>query len=354
MAIEFRCSQCSQLLRVPDDSSGKNARCPKCQSLMTVPAASQAAASQPATPLAGGSPFSPLAPSSGPAQPPQPAADPFAFLNQPGGGAGGPMPPPPNPFGEVGGLPKPPGSPFGATYAAPSLNPYATPSAFGYSAPVPYGPRSGLPWESQGQSIQSWWQTMTLVLGSPSQAFAQMRQTGGLGGPILYNFWGLGAPMALVCLLVIPIVLLVMFTVPNNADGFPKVAMAVGMGVGFLLAAAFYVLLLVTVGAIIWSAVIHVCLLMAGGAKQGFETTFRVVSFTQGSITPLGIILGCIPYIGGLIHIVWITVVTIIGISKAHEIPTGKAAFAVLLPVGVCVGLGVAWIAFMVAMDANR
>ena len=30
MAIEFRCSQCSQLLRVPDDRAGKNARCPKC------------------------------------------------------------------------------------------------------------------------------------------------------------------------------------------------------------------------------------------------------------------------------------------------------------------------------------
>jgi hypothetical protein len=91
-----------------------------------------------------------------------------------------------------------------------------------------------------------------------------------------------------------------------------------------------------------------------GGAKQGFETTFRVVSFAQGAITPIGILLGCIPYIGALIHAAWITVVTIIGISKAHEIPTGKAVAAVLIPVGLCTGLIIAFIAFAVIMDANR
>jgi len=143
MAIEFRCSQCSQLLRVPDDSAGKHARCPKCQSLMTVPAASQPGASQPATPLAGGSPFSPLTPSSGPGQPP-PAADPFAFLNQPGG-AGGAMPPPPaDPFA---GLrtpppPKPVGNSVGDGGFPPAgANPYASsPVPQGYGMPQGYGP----------------------------------------------------------------------------------------------------------------------------------------------------------------------------------------------------------------------
>ena len=37
MPIEFRCSQCGQLLRVPETATGKSARCPKCQALMTVP-----------------------------------------------------------------------------------------------------------------------------------------------------------------------------------------------------------------------------------------------------------------------------------------------------------------------------
>ena len=37
MAIEFRCSQCNQLLRVSDQSAGKSARCPKCQTVVPVP-----------------------------------------------------------------------------------------------------------------------------------------------------------------------------------------------------------------------------------------------------------------------------------------------------------------------------
>ena len=36
MTIEFRCT-CRQRLRVPDDSIGKNARCPQCQTLLRIP-----------------------------------------------------------------------------------------------------------------------------------------------------------------------------------------------------------------------------------------------------------------------------------------------------------------------------
>ena len=94
MAIEFRCSQCNQLLRVPDDSAGKNARCPKCQSLMTVPAASTPA-------IAPAASSAPAAPAS---------TNPFA---------GGGLPPPP----------KPAMNPFGdAAAATTALNPYASPA----------------------------------------------------------------------------------------------------------------------------------------------------------------------------------------------------------------------------------
>ncbi len=145
MAIEFRCSQCNQLLHVPDESVGKNARCPKCQALMTVPAASQ-----PMVPPAGAvTSFSPpTLPSSPPVPTPlrpapiaqPPASSPFGgspFATQPLGGAGGAPPPagPANPFAS-GGLPPPPkpvGNPFGDAGASPaSLNPYASPSG-GYA-----------------------------------------------------------------------------------------------------------------------------------------------------------------------------------------------------------------------------
>lgn len=37
MAIEFRCGQCDSLLRVPDDTAGRQAQCPHCNGLTTVP-----------------------------------------------------------------------------------------------------------------------------------------------------------------------------------------------------------------------------------------------------------------------------------------------------------------------------
>lgn len=37
MSIEFQCEQCQQLIRVPDESAGHQARCPFCQAVQPVP-----------------------------------------------------------------------------------------------------------------------------------------------------------------------------------------------------------------------------------------------------------------------------------------------------------------------------
>ena len=58
MPIEFRCAKCSRLLRTPDDSAGKQAKCPECGEVTTIPAGSD-----PPTPPAGG-PASPFGPAS--------------------------------------------------------------------------------------------------------------------------------------------------------------------------------------------------------------------------------------------------------------------------------------------------
>src|SRR5262245_22544065 len=98
MPIEFRCGQCNQLLRVPDDSAGKHARCPKCQALMTVPAASSVGGSEYFAPQSagGGSGFPPTRSTPSPLT---------------------------NPYGDAAST-----NPFGET-RLPNLNPYAPPSA---------------------------------------------------------------------------------------------------------------------------------------------------------------------------------------------------------------------------------
>ena len=82
--------------------------------------------------------------------------------------------------------------------------------------------------------------------------------------------------------------------------------------------------------------------MIVGGANQPFETTFRVLAFTQGSTGPLQII----PLCGGLISGVWAIVCYCIGLARAHETDTGRAVLAVFLPLIVCCGGGVL-IAFM-------
>ena len=326
MPIEFRCSQCEQLLRVPDDSAGKNARCPKCQALNDRAGEHNRRSSARADHRV----F---------------AVCQFARAKPRQAAAWQPLrrrrrlcPATRQPLCHVNSQPQPQSVCLAVCVRV--------------SPPVPSGPRPGLPWE-QGRSVGSWFQTMTLVLGSPSQAFAQMHQAGGLGGPILYAFWSLAIPVLLLCLLISPFILLAV-NANNNNNNAANVGMVVGMAIGMLIAVILYVLLIVTVGALIYAAIIHVGLLLVGGAKQGFETTFRVVSFTQGSVTPIGMLLNCIPYLGYLIHMVWFTAVTIIGISKAHEIPGGKAAAGVLIPFGICIGVGISLVVFAAIMDANR
>jgi hypothetical protein len=84
----------------------------------------------------------------------------------------------------------------------------------------------------------------------------------------------------------------------------------------------------------IGAAIVHLCLMIVGGANKTFETTFRVLAFSQGSTGPLQMI----PVCGGLIAGVWGLVVTCIGLARAHETETGRAVFAVFLPLVVCCG----------------
>src|SRR5439155_10000744 len=105
--------------------------------------------------------------------------------------------------------------------------------------------------------------------------------------------------------------------------------------------------LVVALSAFVSSAILHLCLMLVGGAKQPFETTFRVVCFAGGSTNPLLVI----PICGGLIGAIWKIVLYCIGFARAHETDTGRAVLAVVLAVIVCCG-GPLVLAMMVGFGA--
>ena len=65
MTIEFRCTQCDKLLRTPDGTEGKKAKCPECGTVLTIP-----------VPVTEGEPIA-LAPEQAPPPPRQPSDNPY-------------------------------------------------------------------------------------------------------------------------------------------------------------------------------------------------------------------------------------------------------------------------------------
>ena len=198
--------------------------------------------------------------------------------------------------------------------------------------------RTGLPWEHRQERgfFNAFIETLVMVLTKPSEAFTVMKREGGLVEPLIYALIGgcLGGIVSFLFSLGLQSTRLF----ADRHDPFAAIA---GAGVG---SAAFIVLipLFVVVGLFIGSAIVHFCLMLVGGANQPFETTFRVVAFSQGSAGPLQII----PICGGMISGVWGLVCNCIGLARAHDTDTGRAVLAVFLPIIVCCG-GVLLIAFI-------
>ena len=192
------------------------------------------------------------------------------------------------------------------------------------------GSGSGLPWEHREQLgfLKAYFDTVSMVLLKPGEAFALMKTEGDMMGPLLFALIG-GCAGIIVSVLV----QLALHSIGFMAD---RQSAMFGMGVVGLWSIGYIILspVIVIVFAFIISGILHLCLMIVGGAKKSFETTFRVVCFSSGSTY----LLSMVPFCGGMIAGVWNIVVEIIGLARAHETDTGKAVMAVLLPIIVCCG----------------
>jgi hypothetical protein len=197
--------------------------------------------------------------------------------------------------------------------------------------------RTGLPWEHRQERgfFNAFIETLTKVLTRPAEAFSVMKREGGLGEPLIYALIGGSVGGIVSALFSLGFQSIGLFADKNN-----NLAAMTGMGVG--VGMIILLPLFIVIGLFIGSGLVHLCLMIVGGANQPFETTFRVVAFTQGSTGPLQII----PICGGIISLVWTLVCLCIGLSRAHETDTGRAVLAVFLPAIVCCG-GLFLIAFM-------
>jgi hypothetical protein len=218
-----------------------------------------------------------------------------------------------------------------AAAPAASAPPPQTPTAPAIIAPSAGStsvPRSGLPWDERHSKglFSAFIETLQIVLTRPSEAFTAMRCEGGLGEPLFYAI--IGGSFGLIFYFTYQLVFQSLGMFANRPNPLAHLIGA-SIGGGILI---IFVPVLVAIGAFINAAILHVCLMIVGGAKQPFETTFRVVCFASGSVLPLMVV----PLCGGVIAGIWDIVLRCIGLARAHETDTGRAVFAVLLPVIVC------------------
>jgi hypothetical protein len=199
--------------------------------------------------------------------------------------------------------------------------------------PPPPAPSAPLPWEQPGYPpLEGLFETAKLFLTNPVEAFGRMAIGGDLGRPLAYavilGWVGIIAGQAYNIAL--------RGTMRNWLAPYshgPAFAFGIGVNVAVMIVAPILVLL----GVFIGSAVIHLFLMLVGGANSGFNATTRVVCYaTTVQIFQIA------PVCGGFIGAVWGIVLEVIGLAIVHRTSRGKAALGVLgCPAMCCMCLAV-------------
>jgi hypothetical protein len=197
------------------------------------------------------------------------------------------------------------------------------------------GMRNGPAWERRSELgfLKALWETIKTVLLDPARTFSTMKRDGGLGAPLGF-FMILTCVGMIVSLLYQLVIQVGSFSMMPRDPNMPSLD---GMGIGMIiLLFVFYFVVVVPIlsliGAFIYSGILHLSLMVCSGARQDYETTFRTYCYTSGAGMALLVVPFCGPYIGGI----WALVCLCIGLAKTHEIGTGRAVCAALLPTVVC------------------
>jgi hypothetical protein len=181
------------------------------------------------------------------------------------------------------------------------------------------------PWESGGGGfIGAFFKTTQEVLFSPTKFFRKAAAGKGYWSPFIFamitGIIGSGVVLLWQWLLFSGVVPPQIF----SAATYSLVLTIAVISVPFTIALSI----------LIGSGVTHLCLMIVGGNQRGFETTFRAISYSYGAA-----LFYIVPIIGNFVGVIYIFVLAILGVREGHEISTGKAALAVLLPFIVILGL---------------
>jgi hypothetical protein len=227
-------------------------------------------------------------------------------------------------------------SPFqgGGNWSGGSSNPYAsaTQPSFGTSVQRTTDNRRGLPWDRAGAGAEEFFETISNVLGEPRASFGEMKRYGSFARPLLYymiNGFAGGLATAIYNGL---------WTFFDPLDKYPDAAQQT-IAITIAIYCMVGTLVGISLGPWISAAIFHMAAKMVG-ATQPFETTFRVICYSGGSIA----VFQLVPVLGGCVAFVYALVLHVVGLSAAHGISTGKSTAAFVL--GMMMHFGLCFVLF--------
>jgi len=184
----------------------------------------------------------------------------------------------------------------------------------------------GLPWDFRRELgiFRAFFLTARVVLLKPAEAFARMIPAGSLAGPLLYNM--IGAWFGALCSAGY-LLLTSKGVQPPPASAGQLVQMFYVSPEKAMELWHFYLFFgwaIVTLGTLVSSGIVHLLLMMAGGARKPFHVTLRVFCFTYGSVELLQIF----PVAGGLFASALLVVYVVIGLAIAHEVSVWRPVTA--------------------------
>lgn len=249
------------------------------------------------------------------------------------------------------GTPWPPGTPVPPEPAVPPSPPSPPPasapppgSAWHPSWPPESEPaaRSGIPWEDRQRLgfLPALFATIRLSLFEPTHFFSRLHPRGAtppppggpIANPILYAIV-VGVPGAVASIFwQFVVASLGLFSGGDAGEALFSV------GTSIIVAALSPILIPITL--LVATAIIHLFLLLFGGAKEGFLATFRVLCYASAPE-----LFQLIP-ICGIVSGIWWVVIAGIGLKAVHRTTSPRAFGAILLPGLACCGL----IAFLLLM----
>jgi len=212
---------------------------------------------------------------------------------------------------------------------SPSMEESPSASSREYSAPTSE-PAGNVPWEDRHRLgfLPAFSQTWSDSVFRPTEFFRRVPKTGNLGSALLYcGLIGIAGNM---------LSLFWAYWLWESSPELEKFYQLFGMDYNreMLVYIALLVPILTMIGVFIAAAIYHLCLMITGGNKYGFETTLRGFCYSYGPH-----LFAVIPQCGGLIAFLWQIVLTIIAWREMHESTTGRVVIAVLLPLIFCCGL---------------